>query len=147
MNQYLEEFRKINQLDKILGKWHSIVGITLEFSSLDGNFLYGKFQKSSLDFEKVDFKAIYSIDDSHLLKFGFISDFNFGKINCRGTFSGVTDLSQKKPMIRVNCVGEINLGKDSIVKQSSWDFTKSLKFLNFEDYPVHEENDFFDPNK
>ena len=146
MDRHIAELIRTVQLDKILGEWHSIAGICLEFSSMDANFLYGQFvNKRDSDFEQVNFKAIYTTDANHQLELAFLSDFRIRQNQCRGAFWGTANLTLKNPIITINCVGEISVGKDLIVKCANWDFSKSLNCLNFQDYPVHEENDFFDP--
>ena len=146
MDGFLAELMKMTQLDKILGEWLSVAGICIDFSSMDANFLYGRLlNMRDSDFKQVNFKAIYTTDDNHQLELGFVSDFRIGQNQCRGAFSGTADLTLKNPIITINCVGKISVGKDHIVKRASWDFSKSLECLNFEDNPVHEENDFFEP--
>ena len=137
---------RLAQEDKILGEWYSIAGICLEFSSMDAHFLYGRLQvKKDSDFEQVKFKALYTIDDNLQFELAFVSNFRIRQNQCRGAFCGTANLTLKNPIITITCVSEISVGKDLIVKRANWDFSKSLKCLNFEDFPVHEENDFFDP--
>ncbi len=146
MERLRAELIRKAQLEKLLGAWYSIAGIRLEFLSIDANFLYGNLQnKKESQFGQVEFKSIYSIDDKHQLEFAFVSDFIIGQRHCTGAFKGVANLTRKNPIIKIKCLGEIIAGKDYVIRCANMDFSKSLKCFNFEDYPVHEENGFFDP--